>query len=402
MSAKSKLDQPLKGRPRVERAAPRRHYGVAISGSMLGLAILSASVWAGLDTWGRFSTPEPIIAASDQAAAPATDPTATGTVAATPETAALDPARPNELSRTVTEGGSAIITVKPPEVTDGQGSVIVRDPSQLTQTAMLAHLPLPELIEREGERRLPRRGEDGTRPFDAYARAWSGSAGPRIAIVIGGLGLSQTGTQEAVRRLPEDVTLAFASEGNSLDRWMQAARRDGHEILLQVPMEPFGYPEVKPGRFTLEADAAPEAIVESLHRALARTTNYAGITNHMGARFLGEPKAAETLFAELGRRGLGFLDDGAAARSLSKEAAAAGGVPFARADLLIDADREPGAILAKLNELEQTARSQGTATGIGSAFDETVDVVARWMVEARKRGIEFVPVSAVSADPERR
>ncbi len=81
---------------------------------------------------------------------------------------------------------------------------------------------------------------------------------PRVAIVIGGLGLSQTGTQSAIDKLPPEVELAFASNGNSLDRWMQAARRAGHEILMQVPLEPFDYPNVDPGRNTLTVDATPE------------------------------------------------------------------------------------------------------------------------------------------------
>jgi uncharacterized protein len=379
---------------------------------MLGFSVFAGAVWAGFDNWSRFATPEAELAALPAAGAPgtapqgagtATDATSTGAVAPAPDNdAAGDGARPNEVSRTTTEGGSTIIKVRPPVITDGQGEVIVRDPAELTQTAMIAHLPLPELLERAGNLRLPQRGADGTRPFDAYARPWSGAAGPRIAIVIGGLGLSQTGTQNAIKALPPEVTLAFASEGNSLDRWMQSARREGHEVLLQVPMEPFGYPEVKPGRYTLEADASNDALREALHWALARTTNYTGITNHMGARFLGETAAVSALFAELGARGLGFLDDGAAARSLAQESAAANGVPFARAGLRLDASREPGDILARLNELEQTARAEGAATGIGSAFDETVGSVARWMAEARKRGIEFVPVSAVSLDPERK
>ena len=87
------------------------------------------------------------------------------------------------------------------------------------------------------------RGADGRRPVDVYARPWSGARGARVAIVIGGLGLSQTGTQAAIAKLPAEMTLAFAPQGNSIGRWMQEARRKGHEIVMQVPLEPFDYPE---------------------------------------------------------------------------------------------------------------------------------------------------------------
>lgn len=404
---KPDLEKPLTGRPaRAGRTAPSaapRHAGIA-----LGVLAFAGAAWLGTANWAGFANPEPPAAPS------APDAQTTGTVPA--EAAPGDPARPNEISRTQTDGGAMVIKVKPPSGSDGgsnaggdlpdgidgNGSIIVRDPAQLNQTAALAHVPRPELLEKDGERRLPRRAEDGTRPFDAYARSWSGAAGPRIAIIITGLGLSQTGTQSAIQKLPGEVSLAFASEGNSIDRWMQAARRDGHEILLQVPMEPFDYPAVSPGRMTLEAAASADANSERLHWALGRTTNYVGVMNHMGARFTAEDAAMQPVMAELSARGLGFLDDGSSARSRARANAESAGVPFAQADLTIDADREAGAILAKLNELEQIARAQGSAIGIGAAFNETVGAVTQWMNAARTRGIEFVPVTAVSLDPERR
>lgn len=361
---------------------------------MLGVAAFG---WAGLSRWQEFATPlQPVAAAVTDAQTTATVPDA----AAEP---AIDPARPNELSRTVTEGGSAIITVRPPKPgpdAPSDGSIIVRDPRTLNQSAALAHMPVPELLEKTGERRLPRRSADGVRPFDAYARQWSGAAGPRIAIVISGLGLSQTGTQRAIETLDGEVTLAFASEGNSINRWMQDARRGGHEVLLQIPMEPVD--GAAPGRRTLETKAAPDENRERLHWALSRTTNYTGIMNFMGGAFTADSAVMNPLMAELSVRGLMYLDDGTSSRSTARDGAELAAVPFAQADMVIDVSREPGAILARLNDLEQIARSQGVAVGTGAAFDETVGAVARWMNEARSRGIEFVPVSAAALDPERR
>jgi uncharacterized protein len=180
---------------------------------------------------------------------------------------------------------------------------------------------------------LPRRADDGRRPFDVYARPWSGARGARVAIVIGGLGLSQTGTQTAIERLPAQVTLGFAPHGNSLDRWMQAARRGGHELVMQVPLEPFDFPAVNPGRNTLTVDAAAEDNVEDLLRSLGRITNYVGVMNYMGARFTAEEAAMSPVMAELGRRGLMYLDDGSSARSVADRLAAQNGVPFAAAEI---------------------------------------------------------------------
>lgn len=330
-------------------------------------------------------------------------------VVSTPEMAeagrpgAEDTVAPAGYPRAGAEGsGPSIIRVNPPAEGDGGNSVIViRDPSTLGQNPLTAHLPDRALIEDSEIGPLPKRGADGRRPFDVYARPWSGTRGAKVAIVIGGLGVSQTGTQGAIAGLPPEVTLAFASGGNSLDRWMQTARREGHEIVMQVPLEPFDYPEVDPGRNTLTVDAAPEENRDRLYWALSRITNYAGVMNYMGARFVGDEKAMRPFFGELGQRGLMFLDDGSSARSLGPEMARGQGVPYAAADLVIDGERERGAILKRLDEAERTARAQGRAIAIGSAFDVTVDAVRQWIGEAKRRGIEIVPVSALADDPER-
>jgi polysaccharide deacetylase 2 family uncharacterized protein YibQ len=135
---------------------------------------------------------------------------------------------------------------------------------------------------------------------------------------------------------------------------------------------------------------------------LSRTTNYTTVMNYMGARFTADEQALGPVMRELAARGLGYLDDGSSARSRAPELAAQERMPLAIADTQIDAVQDRTAILKKLDELEATARAKGSAIGIGSAFDLTVDAVAAWVDEAKMRGIEIVPVSAVANDPEKR
>lgn len=295
--------------------------------------------------------------------------------------------------------GPAIIQVEREASPQGNG-IVIRNPAALDHDPRLAHLPNRALIEESDFGPLPIRSADGLRPFDAYARPWSGTRGARIAIVIGGLGISQTGTQAAIGKLPEEITLAFAPQGNSLDRWMRTARREGHEIILQVPLEPFDYNGDNHTRHMLQVDASARENREELHRVLARITNYTGVMNYQGARFTADEAATGALMEELGRRGLLFLDDGTSARSLTETIAARSGVPFAESDDVIDTRPERGRILEALDSLERLARARGFAVGVGSALDITVDTVADWAREVRKRGIELVPISAVALDPE--
>lgn len=313
----------------------------------------------------------------------------------------LAPATPKPQAQAKT-GGPQIIHVQTEEG-DGppKAAIVIHDPSTMGQNLKIAHLPDKALIEASETGPLPMRSADGRRPFDVYARPWSGARGARVAIVIGGLAVSQTGTQAAIAKLPPEVTLAFAPQGNSIGRWMQAARQSGHEIVMQVPLEPYDYPNVNPGRNTLTVAGTADENLKNLHWALSRTTNYTAVMNYMGARFSADATAMGPFMAELGKRGLAYVDDGSSSRSLAPDLALKDGVPFVAGDTAIDAVQDRGAILKKLDGLEATARAKGFAVGIGSAFDLTVDTVSTWVAEAKKRGIEIVPISAVAIDPQK-
>lgn len=308
------------------------------------------------------------------------------------------PAAGANVERTVTDNGT-VVTKYSPKARGNSGPLLIDTP-RIGQDPRMAGTPNELLLEDSPQGRLPTVGPDGLRPIDQYARPWSGARGTRIAIVVGGLGLSQTGTQRAIRELPGEITLAFAATGNSLQRWMQEARRDGHEILLQVPLEPFDYPSNDPGPGTLLTTAGPDTNMANLHEAMASITNYTGIMNYMGGKFLADANAIEPVMRDIGKRGLLFFDDGSSARSLSGQMAKAMGMPQAFADVQIDGQLDQQAILHRLDELERIALRKGSAIGVGSAFDETIDAVRQWSEEASRRGIEIVAISALAENPQ--
>lgn len=390
------LGQDRKARP--QSAGPSRFpagntvFAVAVAG------VLGFSGWTAMAPSGLITTPMPA-PAEETASNGQTEGKADQKVAVTnkervPRTSGLSGGRVEE---TLTDDGNVVRTYKPGG-RSGDGPLII-EASRIGQDSRTAAFPNEDLLEDTSDGKIPVIGLDGTRPMDQYARPWSGARGTRIAIVVGGLGLSQTGTQRALKQLPGEVTLAFAASGNSLPRWMQEARRNGHEILLQVPFEPFDYPENDPGPHTLRTDLGEARNLAELHRAMAKTTNYTGIVNFMGGRFLSDADALEPVIRDVASRGLVFLDDGSSAQSLSGTIAGAVDAPHAFADLQLDADLSRASVLKKLDELERIARRNGTAIGVASAFDESVDAIREWCEEAGSRGIEIVGVASLAAIP---
>ncbi len=257
----------------------------------------------------------------------------------------------------------------------------------------------PRLVERTAQGILPRVAPDGSRPRDVYARAvrlppGADPAQPRVAILIGGLGISQQSTAEAMTKLPGAVSFAFAPYPSDLERLVARARADGHEVFLQVPMEPLDYPENDPGPRTLLTTLPAERNIERLHWSMARFQGYAGIVNYMGAKFSASESALAPVLREANRRGLMVIDDGTSARSLIPQIAAGLQQPALRGDVHLDRVPTPAEVDAQLARLEARARETGFALGVGAALPVTIDRVARWARALEAKGILLVPVSA--------
>lgn len=258
---------------------------------------------------------------------------------------------------------------------------------------------LPDLVEESEFGPIPRISGTGETPFAAYSRAsvtpGTAAGKPLIAIVVTGLGLNASGSLEAIEKLPEAVTLAFAPYGKTLERTVAAARIDGHEIFLEVPLEPFDYPENDPGPETLLTGQAPRDNMSKLYKVMSSFGGYAGIINNMGARFTASGADFGPMMEELGARGLAYLDDGSSNRSLAPQLAQANRVPFSRVDIMLDGNPARAPILESLSQLETRARTQGYAIGIASALPVSVQTIAEWARGLEEKGILLVPASAL-------
>jgi len=237
---------------------------------------------------------------------------------------------------------------------------------------------------------------EGLKPFTVYAaeadRAKAAKM-PVVSIVVGGLGVGAAKTTDAIMKLPSAVTLAFTPYGSDPSKLAERARAQRHEILLQIPMEPFDYPDNDPGPQTLLTTLSADANLDRLYWHLSRFQGYAGIANFMGARFVVTDAVMQPIIREAAKRGLGYLDDGAAPRSTAPALAAAQAMPFAKADFAIDAVPTAGEIDRALTRLENLAKERGAAIGIASALPISIERIGVWIKALESRGILLVPLT---------
>lgn len=261
----------------------------------------------------------------------------------------------------------------------------------------LAKAPIQGFFERTPAGDLPRIAENGQTPAQAYARPFAAPAGaPRVSIIVGGLGLNQNHTLSAINELPPEVTLSFVPYANDLQTWINRARAAGHEVLLELPMEAYDYPNVDTGPHTLLTSAKPEENVRRLSLLMGKASGYFGVTNYQGAKFATDARAAAPVLKALKDRGLVFMHDGAANRSALPQAAQETGLVFSVADRIVDAEPSADAIDRELLQLEALAIQNGKAVGVGYAYPVTIETFRLWAQGLKAKGYVLAPASSAA------
>ena len=315
--------------------------------------------------------------------------------------ASADHAKPNPPAAKATSNppanGQKTITIIDGSSGARQDVVVASEGSAADATSAIGSGIDPRLLEKSRYGMIPV-AAGGATPFTAYAagtpaeRARAASM-PTVAIVVGGLGIGAAKTTDSILKLPGAVTLAFTPYGTDPLKLVERARAQHHEILLQVPMEPFDYPDNDPGPQTLLTTQSPDQNLDRLFWHLSRIQGYVGLTSFMGARFTVSDTAMQPIIREAAKRGLGYLDDGSSPRGVAGTLAQGQSMPFAKADLAIDAVPTAAEIDQALAKLEALAKDRGNAIGIASSLPVSVERIGNWARTLESRGVLLVPLT---------
>lgn len=259
--------------------------------------------------------------------------------------------------------------------------------------------PDPQMLEATRLGALPRVAPDGRTSIRAYGRAFPrAEKRPRIAIVVGGLGLNAALSDEAIRRLPPTTGLAFSPYAQNLQPLLNRARARGMEALVALPLEPAGYPSNDPGPRALLTTLPAAENAERLRWVLTRLQGYVGAVGALGGmrgeRFAQAPELLAGVQDVLRDRGLLYLDP--------RPEATNGNRAWGRtADVVIDEPATREGVERRLQELERVAKEWGSALGVaGDASPVLLDRITSWATGLEQRGIVLAPVTAILRRPE--
>lgn len=380
-------DETPDDRPRWKRALPW-----AVTGAAWGFAVVLV-----LGGWLYLGAQKTDIALESAARDPAAVLTAEEIAAQLAQQRAADELAAAEAARqAVLEAGEAQAAAAAQATLDpGAEQADAPDPFR-----ELMH-PHPDgaLVEDSDIGPLPRVGADGRVPWRVYARPTNAlETRPRIAVVIVGLGLKRETTERAIS-LPGAVTLAFAPRAGMLDDWIAAARDDGHEVLLGLPMEPVDFPRNDAGPEALMSALTTEQNMNRLKWLMSRATGYIGFVNTQGGAMLADTTAFRPLAEEIAARGLMFLEAGETPIPASRDLAASIGLPALASSQWIDRGLTRETIEAALADVETRARANGTAIALAHPYPLTVGRLRGWIRGLEEKGLALVPLSALLDRP---
>jgi polysaccharide deacetylase 2 family uncharacterized protein YibQ len=172
----------------------------------------------------------------------------------------------------------------------------------------------------------------------------------------------------------------------------RALARGGKEVLLHLPMEPAGYPKVRPGPGVILRSQSDAEIVRTLESDLATVPGVVGVNNHMGSVATADPRVMRVVAGVLSDRGLFFLDSRTTDATVAERSAEEASVPAVSRRVFLDDVETEEAVSRQLAELVRRAREEGSAVAIGHPYPTTLTVLEREMPGLAARGVKLVKV----------
>ncbi|MCD6152010.1 MAG: divergent polysaccharide deacetylase family protein [Deltaproteobacteria bacterium] len=215
---------------------------------------------------------------------------------------------------------------------------------------------------------------------------------PRIAIIIDDMGMNTPIAKQFIQ-LSFPLTFSiFPYAPHSLEV-AKLFHEAGQQIMLHVPMEPHGYPDVDPGPGALLDSMNDQQLLSRFRKELSAIPGIVGINNHMGSK-LTENRHIMALFMNcLHDEPLFFIDSRTIAGTVAFDEALKAGIPAGQRDVFLDNIQDEQYILTQLRKLIAIAKIKKTAVGIGHPYPETVAALRRVGQLTQESRVTIVPVS---------
>ncbi len=272
-----------------------------------------------------------------------------------------------------------------------------KNESQIFDNDLMQGIIYPHISEDTENGPLPIIAKDGRQPWIEYSRNFKQSdRKPRVAIIINNLGLSATYTEQILKLMPKNITLSFSHISPKLKKWVREARQKGFEVLMDLPMEPDGFPRNDPGRSTLLTSLSEVENLNRLEYVMVQSGGYVGLLSTHGSKFTLNSELLLPILKAIKDRGLLYVDSRTTSQSLGPELSSDIQLPRAFNDVFIDKIPSQEHITTKLRELERIVMDKKFAVAIARPLPISMEILSEWASSLKKKGIALAPITAIA------
>ena len=241
----------------------------------------------------------------------------------------------------------------------------------------------------------PSRAPAAPKPRDPRPAPPAPVSAPRVAVIVDDLG-ARRDVFDPLRDIRRPLTVAILP-GLPLSQWTaREAAQAGMEVILDLPMEPYRFPEVDPGPGALLMAMGPQELQAQVGAHLASVPGAVGVTNHMGSRMTEDRARMRTVLEVLAGRRL-FLVDGLASNlSVAYDEAKALGLRAGRRQIVVDHAAGEAGDRVRWDEVAWWAERRGEVIVIAHGHPLTARLLREYVPRWEARGMRLVPVSQLA------
>ncbi|WP_226668560.1 divergent polysaccharide deacetylase family protein [Metabacillus litoralis] len=203
----------------------------------------------------------------------------------------------------------------------------------------------------------------------------------QVAIVIDDLGNNMKGTEEIIS-LPIPLTVAVMPFLPTTKKDAKLAHKNGHEVILHLPMEPIAGKKSWLGPGAITTDLSDEEIRKRVNDAIDDVPHAVGMNNHMGSKATADERVMRIILEVCKERELYYLDSKTTGKSVVATLAKELRVPYLENELFFDEQYTIKHILKQANLLMSRIDQDDEIIAIGHvgiAGEKTASVLKQYV-----------------------
>ena len=218
---------------------------------------------------------------------------------------------------------------------------------------------------------------------------------PRVIVIIYGLGLSRTTTENALS-LPAEVSLSFSPYANGVAEWTTKANDLGYEILMDIPLEPTNYPKSDPGPYGLLLESDDKKNIDQLNTLISLSEHkFFGLVAPIDEKFTFNEDKIIPILQELKNQNLTFIYTNKPRNYFLPQTAKKLGLSIIAEDVILDADLSDEAIQEAIKNAEIVAAEKGFVVVIARPYQVSVKHLHKWLRSFQEKGLLLIRLSEI-------